>query len=95
MHFVELKTPFINEGEKVTLRIALTSELSCNLIFGLPFIIKAKMSAHLWDKYVSSAVFQTTFPLEFHAPETKEEVPMQDNNTASLKAVCETQKETE
>ena len=84
-HYIVLRTPFITDGQPVTIRVALTNELSCNLIFGLPFIVKSKMSAHLWDKYVSSAVFQTTFPLEFHAPETREEVIMQDNSTVTLK----------
>jgi hypothetical protein len=86
-HFIVLITPFVDNGEPVTIRIALTNELSCNLIFGLPFIIKAKMAVHLWDKYVSSAVFRTTFPLEFHAPEIREEVPMQDNTSTTFKTL--------
>ena len=85
-HFIALKTPFFNEGKQVILRVALTKSLSCNLIFGLPFIVKAKMTANLWEKFVVSALFQATFPLEYHPPEVREEVLAQDGATVALKA---------
>ena len=85
-HYIVLKTPFVNEGKQVTLKVALTNSLSCNLIFGLPFIVRARMTAHLWEKYVSSALFQAVFPLEFHPPEVRDEVVRQDGTTPSLAA---------
>jgi hypothetical protein len=70
----------------VTLHVALTSGLSCNLIFGLPFIIKAKMTAHLFEKYVASSMFHATFPLIYHPPELLDEVVEQDGMTLALAA---------
>lgn len=67
-HRITLKTPFVTDGLPVQLTIALTSDLSCNLIFGLPFSIKARMTANLADRFVTSEVFKAVFPLEYHPP---------------------------
>ena len=83
-HYIILKTPYIHLGEQVTLGIALTNELSCNLILGLPLIIRAKMVLNLWEKYVTSPVFKTSFPLEFHPPYSRERVPIQDGEIVTL-----------
>jgi hypothetical protein len=83
-HRITLKTPFVVEGQKVTLSVALTAGLSCNLIFGLPFILKAKMTAHLFDKYVSSMAFQTTFPLIYQAPVALDEMVEQEGTVPAL-----------
>ena len=85
-HFIELRTPFYNEGRPVTLKVALTESLSCNLIFGLPFIVRAKMVANLAEKFVVSNLFQATFPLEYHPPEVREEVVEQDGSVIALSA---------
>jgi hypothetical protein len=76
-HFIVLNTPFTNNGARVTVRIALTEHTSCNLVFGLPFILKAKMIANLFDEYVTSSVFQTTFRLEYMVPSLREKAPLQ------------------
>jgi len=89
-HYIVLRTPFTSEGRPVTLRIALTDGLSCNLIFGLPFICKAKMIAHLAEKYVDSSVFNAAFRMEFHPPELRDAVVEQGEEVAAL---CATQKD--
>ena len=68
IHRISLKTLFINNGMPVQLTIALTNELSCNLILGLPFSVKARMTANLAEKFVTSEVFKAVFPLEYHPP---------------------------
>lgn len=85
-HFIILKTPFFENGNPIELRIALTDGLSCNLIFGLPFIVKSKMVINVWEKYVVSPVFQASFPLLYHPPELRESVVAQDATTPVLKA---------
>ena len=85
-HFIILKTPFSENGSPIELRIALTDGLSCNLIFGLPFIVKSKMVINVWEKYVASPVFQASFPLLYHPPELRESVVTQDGTTPVLKA---------
>jgi hypothetical protein len=85
-HFIILKTPFSENGSPIELRIALTDGLSCNLIFGLPFIVKSKMVINVWEKYVVSPVFQASFPLLYHPPELRESVVAQDATTPVLKA---------
>ena len=77
-HYIILKTPFTDKGREVELRIALTAGLSCNLIFGMPFIIKSKMIINPWEKYAYSPVFQATFPLQYHPPELRETPPSQE-----------------
>jgi hypothetical protein len=74
-HYIVLRTPMYTEGTMVTLGIALTTGLACNLIWGLPTLIKSKMIINLWEKYVYSSVFQTTFPLVFKTPVTRDTVP--------------------
>ena len=83
-HFIEMKTPFTNQGTAVTISIALTEDLSCNLIYGLPLIVKAKMTANLWDKFVYSKVFDTTFKIEYHPPFARETVVIQDEEIPAL-----------
>jgi hypothetical protein len=85
-HFIILKTPFVENGSPIELRIALTDGLSCNLIFGLPFIVKSKMIINVWEKFVVSPVFQASFPLLYHPPELRESVIAQDGTTPVLKA---------
>ena len=63
-HYISLWIPFFMFGKPITIRIALTDNLSCPLIFGLPFIIRAKLTLNLWESYVSSPVFLgASFPL--------------------------------
>jgi len=83
-HYIVLRTPFTSEGRPVTLRVALTDGLSCNLIFGLPFICKAKMIAHLAERYVDSSVFKAAFKMEFHAPELRDSVVEQGEEVVAL-----------
>ena len=86
-HYISLWTPFVTQGNAVTLRIALTDNLSCTLIFGLPFIVRSKISVSLWESYASSAVFGTTFPLEYSQPEPlRDEAGPHPNGTLSLSA---------
>ena len=89
-HYIVLKTPFTDNGKEVDLRIALTEGLSCNLIFGLPFIVKAKMAINMWEKFVVSSVFQTTFPLYYHPPELRNSVTAQDGTPLALTATKRT-----
>jgi hypothetical protein len=90
-HFISIKTPFIENGKAVKINIALTEELSCNLIFGLPLIVKAKMTAYLWEKYVTSQVFGASFPLDYHPPFHRDTVVMQVDSPIALKAMVENQ----
>jgi hypothetical protein len=85
-HYIILKTPFFENGNPIELRIALTDGLSCNLIFGLPFIVKSKMIINVWEKYVASPVFQASFPLLYHPPELRENIVTQDITTPVLTA---------
>lgn len=85
-HFIVLKTPFTEKGREVDLRIALTDGLSCNLIFGLPFIVRARMTINMWEKYVVSTVFHTTFPLHYHPPELRDSIIPQDGTPLTLTA---------
>jgi hypothetical protein len=85
-HYIVLKTPFLDRGREVDLRIALTDGLSCNLIFGLPFIIRAKMAINTWEKYVVSSIFQTTFPIYYHPPELRDCVVSQVGPALALAA---------
>lgn len=85
-HYIVLKTPFIEQGKEVDLRIALTDGLSCNLIFGLPFIVRARMTINMWEKYVVSTVFHTTFPLHYHPPELRDSIVPQDGTPLTLTA---------
>ena len=81
-HYIELYTPFMDQGQPVTMRIALSPVLSVNALFGLPFILKAKMVPHFADSFVRSDWFQTTFPLEFMTPVLQECLPQQDGQSA-------------
>jgi hypothetical protein len=81
-----LKTPFTDMGREVDLHIALTDSLSCNLIFGIPFIVKAKMVIHTAEKYVVSEVLKLTFPLFYHPPELHDSVIMQAGTPLALSA---------
>ena len=90
-HYVILKTPYVHQGEQVTLGIALTNELSCNLILGLPLIIRAKLTVNLWEKYVTSPVFKASFPIDFHPPYSRESVPIQDGDIVTLETAVEKQ----
>jgi hypothetical protein len=85
-HYIVLKTPFMDRGNEVDLRIALTEGLSCNLIFGLPFIVRAKMIINTYEKYMVSLVFQTTFPLHYHPPELRTSVVPQEGMPLALAA---------
>jgi hypothetical protein len=85
-HYIVLKTPFVDMGREVDLHIALTDSLSCNLIFGIPFIIKAKMVIHTAEKYVVSEVLKTTFPLFYHPPELRDSVVKQAGAPLTLAA---------
>ena len=83
-HFIILKTPFMDKGQEVEVRIALTNGLSCNLIFGMPFIVKSKMVINPWEKYAFSPVFQANFPLQYHPPELREATVAQDGSVPAL-----------
>ena len=85
-HYIVLRTPFTEKGKEVDLRIALTDGLSSNLIFGLPFIVRARMTINMWEKYVVSTVFHTTFPLHYHPPELRDSVIPQDGTPLTLTA---------
>ena len=85
-HYIVLRTPFVDAGLPVELRIALTDGLSCNLIFGLPFIVKAKLTINMWEKYAVSTVFNYTFPLHYHPPELRESVLPQSGQMLALTA---------
>ena len=85
-HYIVLRTPFTDNGREVELRIALTDGLSCNLIFGLPFIVKSKMTINTYEKYVVSSVFQATFPLFYHPPELRESIVPQVGTPLALVA---------
>jgi hypothetical protein len=76
----------MDRGNEVDLRIALTEGLSCNLIFGLPFIVRAKMIINTYEKYMVSLVFQTTFPLHYHPPELRTSVVPQEGMPLALAA---------
>jgi hypothetical protein len=89
-HFIEMKTPFTNQGNAVTISIALTEDLSCNLILGIPLIVKAKMTANLWDKFVYSKVFDTSFKIEYHPPFARETVVIQGEEIPALCAKSST-----
>ena len=80
-HYIQLYTPFIDEGLPVTWQIALSPDLSVNLLMGIPFIFKAKMVANFAEGFVSSSVFQATFKLEFKTPVLQDSVPQQDGHT--------------
>jgi hypothetical protein len=83
-HYIVLKTPFVDMGREVDLRIALSDSLSCNLIFGIPFQIRSNMVIHTAEKYVVSTVFKTTFPLFYHPPELRENVIVQTGTPLAL-----------
>lgn len=73
-------------GREVDLHIALTDSLSCNLILGIPFIVKAKMVIHTAEKYVVSGVFKMTFPIFYHPPELRDSVVVQTGTPLALAA---------
>jgi hypothetical protein len=83
-HYIVLKTPFVDMGREVDLRIALSDSLSCNLIFGIPFQIRSNMVIHTAEKYVVSSVLKTTFPLFYHPPELRETVIVQTGTPLAL-----------
>ena len=83
-HFIILKTPFTDKGQEVELRIALTNGLSCNLILGMPFIVKSRMVINPWEKYAFSPVFQANFQLQYHPPELRETTVAQDGTVPAL-----------
>jgi hypothetical protein len=85
-HYIVLKTPFVDMGREVDLHIALTDSLSCNLILGIPFIVKAKMVIHTAEKYVVSGVFKMTFPIFYHPPELRDSVVVQTGTPLALAA---------
>jgi hypothetical protein len=85
-HYIVLKTPFVDMGREVDLRIALSDSLSCNLIFGIPFQIRSNMVIHTAEKYVVSSVLKTTFPLFYHPPELRETVIVQTGTPLALQA---------
>ena len=85
-HFIILRTPFTDKGQEVELRIALTDGLSCNLILGMPFIVKSKLVINPWEKYAFSAVFQANFQLEYHPPELRETTLAHDGSIPAFAA---------
>lgn len=83
-HYISVITPFRANGEPVNINIALTPDLACNLIFGIPFIIKAKLTVSMWEKYAVSPVFNTTFKVEYIEPRSRDTVVTQDGPMLSL-----------
>lgn len=77
-HFIELYTPFTDQGQPVTWRIALSAVMSVNCLMGLPFIVKSKMVTHFAEGYAHSGLFQTNFDLEYRTPVLQDSVPLQD-----------------
>ena len=81
-HYIELYTPFMDQGQPVTMRLALSPELSVNALLGIPFMKKAKMMINLADDFVHSSLFQTSFHLEYLIPTLRECLPLQDGQSA-------------
>lgn len=79
-HYIDLFTPFSENGHEISLRIALSPDLTCNLIFGLPFMIRAKMVMNTHEGFVYSGVFETTFPVDYRVPQCLEG-PLQQDET--------------
>ena len=76
-HFIEIYTPLRENGRQVTLRIGLAKDFSANLIFGLPFFVRARMIIHIAEGFVFSQTFQKTFQLQFLTPMRRKTVPTQ------------------
>ena len=65
----------------VTIRLALSSELSVTAIMGIPFIRSADMVLHLNEGFCFSNVFQKSFTVEFDTPRCHESVVPQGGQT--------------
>ena len=83
-HYIEIYTPFMDQGQSVTIRLALSPVLSVNALLGLPFMLKAKMTPNFSDGYVYSASFQATFMLEYSSPLLQETLPQQDGQQTKV-----------
>jgi hypothetical protein len=80
-HYATLHTPMFVNGMAITISFALTDSLPCNLIWGLPFMIKAKMVLSLAEKYVYSETFRTTYPIEYKIPQMEDDIAGPDEVT--------------
>ena len=64
-HYIDLCTPFRHGRKTISIRVGLVQGNVPNLIVGLPFIMRSKLSISLTDKRAFSALFNKTFQLEF------------------------------
>ena len=68
-HMIKYWLPYAEQGSNATITLGLTADLPINTLFGLPFQIKAKMTADFNKQEVQSMVFEDTFSLEMMVPE--------------------------
>lgn len=68
-HMIEYWMPYEDKGGNATITLGLTEDLPINTLFGLPFQIKAKMTANFNKQIVQSEVFHDTFKIEMKEPE--------------------------
>ena len=81
-HYIEISTPLRTDGQPVSIRIALTQNLSTTLLIGTPFLVRGRMVIHMAESYVFSNSFQKAFPIQFLVPHLRDKVPVQDAHHA-------------
>ena len=64
-HYIDLCTPFLHNTEKIIVRLSLVQENIPNLVLGLPFIMKSRLSIWLAEQRAFSPIFNSTFVLEY------------------------------
>ena len=67
-HYMVVRTSLRIDNKDFDLRVALTEQSACNLILGVPFLVKSKMVIRFWERKAISHALGRNFRIYFHPP---------------------------